>query len=204
MFPLFAILDTTAAIERGHDPVALASRFFDGGARLLQIRAKAASSAQLLEWSDRIIALARACGAQVVVNDRADIAMMCGAWGVHVGQEDVPPAAIRRAFGTSLAIGCSTHTRAQVDAASALPIDYLAVGPVFGTRTKDTGYDPVGLDLVGYAARNARGLPVVAIGGITLATAAQVREAGAASVAVISDLLTGDPSHRVAEYLSRV
>jgi thiamine-phosphate pyrophosphorylase len=98
-------------------------------------------------------------------------------------------------------IGYSTHTIDQIEQASTEDITYLAVGPVFGTRTKDTGYEAVGVSLVREAVRRSRGRPVVAIGGITLDTAAAVWEAGAASVAVISDLLSGgSPSARVASY----
>lgn len=202
MFPLYAILDTTLAIGRGYEPVDLARRFFDGGARLLQLRAKDVSSGQFLEWADAICALARACGALVVVNDRADIALMAGAGGVHVGQDDMPPEAVRRIASSRLQIGLSTHTPGQIAAAAGQPIDYLAIGPVFATGTKDTGYQAVGLGMVAEAARNASGLPVAAIGGITLETAPSALEAGAASVAVISDLLAdGDPATRVARYL---
>jgi thiamine-phosphate pyrophosphorylase len=99
-------------------------------------------------------------------------------------------------------IGYSTHTVAQVEAAAEEPVTYMAVGPVFGTETKATGYEAVGLALVAEAARRSRGRPVVAIGGITLERAPEVIAAGASSVAVITDLLTGgDPRARVAEYL---
>ena len=102
-------------------------------------------------------------------------------------------------------IGLSTHTPEQVDAALDEPIDYIAVGPIYGTSTKDTGYAAVGLDLVRDAVKAADTRPVVAIGGITLARAPEVLAAGAASVAVISDLLeTGDPTRRVAEFLARL
>ena len=204
MFPLYAILDTALAGGRGYDPVDLARRFFDGGARLLQLRAKDASSGRFLEWADAICGLARACEAHVVVNDRADIALMAGAGGVHVGQDDMPPAAVRRIASSPLQIGLSTHTPGQIAAAAGEPIDYLAIGPVFATGTKDTGYHSVGLGMVAEAARNASRLPVVAIGGITLETAPSVLEAGAASVAVISDLLSGDPEARVREYLQAI
>lgn len=127
---------------------------------------------------------------------------MSGAAGVHVGQEDLPPAAVRRLLGPAAVVGFSTHTSEQIERASVEPISYVAIGPVFGTRTKDTGYIAVGLDKVAEAARRARGLPVVAIGGVTLATVAAVWEAGASSVAVISDLLEGgDPARRVRAYL---
>lgn len=202
MFPLYAILDTALAVRRGYAPPDLARRFFDGGARLLQLRAKDAASGQFLEWADEVCATARGCGALVIINDRADIALMAGAGGVHVGQEDMPAEAVRRIAPRPLQIGLSTHTAAQIAAASGEPIDYLAIGPVFGTDTKDTGYRAVGLGMVAEAAANAARLPVVAIGGITLETAPGVRAAGAASVAIISDLLaTGDPEGRVREYV---
>jgi thiamine-phosphate pyrophosphorylase len=148
------------------------------------------------------VRLAAAAGAAVVVNDRVDLARMAGAAGVHVGQEDLPPAAARAQLGPAALIGCSTHTLDQLRAAVQWPVSYIAVGPVFGTRTKETGYDAVGLDLVREAATLAGETPVVGIGGITLATVPSVIEAGAAAVAVIGDLLsTGDPAGRVAAYL---
>jgi len=142
------------------------------------------------------------------VNDRADIAVLAAAAGVHVGQEDLGPAEVRRAFPALRLVGLSTHTPVQIDQAVGQPIDYLAVGPVFPTGTKDTGYAEVGLELVARAREAAgaggrQGRPVVAIGGITLERAPSVIEAGAAAVAVVSDLLTGDdPAARVKAYLS--
>lgn len=140
--------------------------------------------------------------ASVIVNDRADLAAMSHASGVHVGQDDLPPAAARALVGESAIVGLSTHSPGQVEAALAEPITYVAIGPVFGTSTKETGYAAVGLDMVKTAARLARGLPVVAIGGITLETAPAVLEAGASCVAVIGDLVAaGDPRGRIAAYL---
>lgn len=201
--PIYPILDTALAIARGYEPVDLARRFFEGGARLIQLRAKDASSAQLLAWTDAICEAASAVDARVIVNDRADIALMAGAHGVHVGQDDVPPSAVRQLFGGApLTMGLSTHTAAQIAAAEAEPVDYIAVGPVFGTGTKDTGYEAVGLELIREAAARNAGRPIVAIGGITIERARRVLDAGAASVAVISDLLaTGDPAARIREYL---
>jgi len=146
-------------------------------------------------------------GATVIVNDRADIARLADAGGVHVGQDDLAPDAARVLVGPERIIGFSTHSVAQLDAALDQPIDYVAIGPVFGTASKDTGYDAIGLTLVEEAARRARprGLEVVAIGGITIERAADVIRAGATSVAVISDLLaTGDPRARVSQYLDRL
>lgn len=202
MSPLYAIVDADLAAARGYTPPGLARRFFDGGARLLQLRAKTAPSGQFLEWADAIAADARACGAVFIVNDRADIALMAGASGVHVGQDDMPPAAVRAIAPAPFLIGLSTHTPEQIAAASRVPIDHLAIGPVFGTGTKDTGYEAVGLEMVREAVRGAEGRPVVAIGGITLDNARSVIEAGAASVAVISDLLQGgDTEARVAAFV---
>jgi thiamine-phosphate pyrophosphorylase len=124
---------------------------------------------------------------------------------VHVGQEDLAPGAVRRLLGDGAIVGFSTHTVAQIEAAVREPISYLAVGPVFGTRTKDTGYEAVGLTLVREATRRAGTLPVVAIGGITLENASSVVDAGAAAIAVIGDLLTGaDPERRARAFVQRL
>jgi thiamine-phosphate pyrophosphorylase len=129
---------------------------------------------------------------------------MSGAAGVHVGQEDLPPAQARAILGVEAIVGYSTHTLEQVEAALREPVSYVAVGPVFSTTSKATGYSEVGPDLVRRAARAAGGRPIVAIGGITLATAPSLIEAGATSVAVIGDLVTGDPAARVAAYIARL
>jgi thiamine-phosphate pyrophosphorylase len=180
----------------------LAAAFLDGGATIVQIRSKRLASAPLLSHVEDLVRAAAPYGASIIVNDRADLALVARAAGVHLGQDDLPPAAARRVLGPDAVVGYSTHTIGQIDAAAAEPVDYIAVGPVFGTRTKDTGYDAVGLALVAEAARRSRGRPVVAIGGITLARAPEVLAAGASSVAVIADLLTGgNPAVRVAAYL---
>jgi thiamine-phosphate pyrophosphorylase len=204
---LCAIIDTDAAARAGWQFLDLAKAFLDGGARFLQLRAKSMAGADLLDASSRLVALARRFDATVVINDRADIARLSGANGVHVGQEDLAPADVRRVVGDDAIVGLSTHTIDQLDKAAAAPVSYLAIGPVFGTATKDTGYDAVGLEMVREASRRAaaRGLPLVAIGGITLGRAASVIEAGAASVAVIGDLLsTDDPRQRTREFLDRL
>jgi len=185
----------------------LANAFLDGGARFLQLRAKSMPGADLLDAATRIVRAAHARGARVVINDRADIAMLSGADGVHVGQDDLAPAAVRRIVGADAIVGLSTHTVDQLARAADQPVSYLAIGPVFGTTSKDTGYNAVGLDMVREASRRAaaRGVPLVAIGGITLDRALAVIEAGAASVAVIGDLLsTGDPAKRTREFTEAV
>jgi thiamine-phosphate pyrophosphorylase len=186
----------------GWTPADLARAFMDGGAQCVQIRGKDLPSDRFLDLCDTIVGGAHRYGAVVVVNDRPDLALMSTAAGVHVGQEDLPPAQVRRLLGPSAVIGFSTHTDEQIERAAGEPVSYIAIGPVFGTRTKETGYNAVGLAQVTEAARRSKGLPVVAIGGITLETAASVWAAGASSVAVISDLLEGnDPTARVRAYL---
>ena len=140
----------------------------------------------------------------MIVNDRPDVALLSGADGVHVGQDDLSPEQARTVVGPQAIVGLSTHTVAQIQVGVSAPVSYLAIGPVFGTSTKNTGYDAVGLARVRQtaAAAAARQIPVVAIGGITLENAASVIDAGASSVAVISDLLAGgDPEGRVRQYL---
>jgi thiamine-phosphate pyrophosphorylase len=121
-----------------------------------------------------------------------------------VGQEDLAPRAVRTVVGDDAVVGLSTHTVEQLERALDAPVSYVAIGPVFGTVTKETGYEPIGLERVSNASRlaAARGLPLVAIGGITVHNARSVVDAGAASVAVIGDLLaTGDPEARVRDFL---
>ena len=203
-FPrLNAIVDVDAAARIGLGPVDLARAFLDGGARFLQLRAKHLSGAAFLDAATAIVALGHAAQAIVIVNDRADIAKLAGADGVHVGQDDLTPAAARAILGDQAIVGLSTHTAEQIERAASEPVSYVAIGPVFGSATKATGYDAVGLEMVARAAQSGR--PVVAIGGITLDTAGSVIAAGAASVAVVGDLLTGhDPAARTREFVGRL
>jgi thiamine-phosphate pyrophosphorylase len=142
-------------------------------------------------------------GATLIVNDRPDIARLAGADGVHVGQDDLSVDEARRIVGPAAIVGLSTHTEIQIREAAKTTATYIAVGPIYGTVTKDTGYSARGLDLIRTAA--ATGRPVVAIGGITLARALEVLDAGAQSVAVISDLVTdGEPERKVRLFLDRL
>ena len=200
---LYPIIDADLCAMRGLDPLAVAQACLDGGARLLQVRRKgsAGGTGALLTLASAVVEAARAYDAMVIVNDRADVAVLSSADGVHVGQQDLPAAVVATLVGPGRMIGVSTHTPEQVDEALAGPAHYVAVGPVFSTSTKDTGYTARGLDLVTRA--SGRGKPVVAIGGITLATAPAILAAGAASVAVISDLLEGNQiTARVRAYLT--
>jgi thiamine-phosphate pyrophosphorylase len=202
--PLYAIVDVEVCAARGWQPHALARAFLAGGARLLQLRAKALSGGAFLHLAQVVAEDAARSGAVLVVNDRPDIARLVGAGHVHVGQDDLTPTDVRRITGPDAIVGLSTHTVDQIDAALREPISYLAIGPTYGTATKATGYDAVGLEAVAEASRRAGASrrPVVAIGGITLETAPAVIAAGAASVAVITDLLSDDPERRVRQYLA--
>jgi len=198
---LHTIVDVHVASKASWAPIDLARSFLDGGARVLQLRAKDLPSGALLDLADALVAVADHYEAIVIVNDRVDVARLARADGVHVGQEDLPPAIAREQLGPDAVVGFSTHTVPQLEAALREPVSYVAVGPVFGTSTKETGYTAVGLELVSAAARLNGLRPVVAIGGVTLANARSAIDAGASSVAVISDLLVGDPVERVKAFL---
>jgi thiamine-phosphate pyrophosphorylase len=202
---LHAIVDVDASTRAGLVPLHIARAFLAGGARVIQVRAKTLGSRAFLELAVACVSAGRSYAASIIVNDRVDIARLSGAAGVHVGQDDLPPSDARRLLGSDAIVGFSTHTIAQVEAAVREPVSYIAVGPVFGTASKETGYDAVGPTLVRDAARVAGQVPIVAIGGITLANASSVLHAGAAAVAVISDLLTGgDPEQRARAFLQRL
>jgi thiamine-phosphate pyrophosphorylase len=201
------IVDVDAAARAAWSPVDLARAYVNGGATFLQLRAKRASSAELLDLARAVVRIAHARGATVVVNDRVDVARLAGADGVHVGQDDLSAADVRTIMGPDAVVGLSTHTTAQLTAAVREPVTYVAIGPVFATTSKSTGYDALGLDAVRAAAAIARAahLPLVAIGGITFEHGRAVIDAGATSVAVISDLLlTADPTQRTREFVTRL
>ena len=183
----------------------VARAYLAGGARLLQLRAKHLASGAFLRLAEDVAAPARAAGATLVVNDRVDVAK-AARLGVHLGQDDLPAAEARALLGPDAVVGLSTHTAAQLAHAIAQPVTYVAYGPVFATRTKSTPDSVVGLAALRAAAEDTAraGLPLVAIGGITLATVAAVRASGAASVAVIADLLAGPepPAARVGRFLA--
>ena len=200
--PLYAILDVGLCRERRLEPLAVLDAFLDGGARLIQLRDKASSSDAFLALADAAVARGRQAGATIIVNDRADIAAMAKADGVHLGQEDLGVEQTRRVVGPDAIIGLSTHDDAQIAAALTTTASYIAVGPIYGTSTKETGYSARGLKLVSAASRGGR--PVVAIGGITLERAPEVIAAGAAAVAVISDLLRDDPATMVRRFQARL
>jgi thiamine-phosphate pyrophosphorylase len=167
-------------------PVEQARAACAGGASAVQLRAKQAPDRELLGWAAEIRNLTERTGALFLVNDRFDLALAAGADGAHLGQDDLPPSRVPPAARARLLLGFSTHTLEQASAARGEPIDYLAFGPVFGTRSKDSPWEPRGLAQLAAVVRRVRPLPVVAIGGIDAGNAASVRATGAAGFAVIS------------------
>jgi len=163
-----------------------------GGASLVQLREKQMLAREFYEQAKAAVAVSARHGVQLLINDRVDVALAAGAQGVHLGQDDMPPAAARKLLGPDAVIGYSTHNIEQAVAATKLPIDYLAIGPIFATTIKSDTAPVLGLDGL-QAVRQAIGaFPLVAIGGITRSNAHEVIQAGADSVAVISALLS-DP-----------
>lgn len=206
---LYAILDIDTLNARGLEPQAVCDAWLTAGVRQIQLRAKAMPGGALLALATALQRRCHDAGAEFVVNDRADIALMAGADGVHLGQDDLSPAEIRRSLRAPRdlrVIGLSTHNLDQLRAGLAQPATYFAIGPVFETGSKAHPDPVVGLDGVRAAAAvlAADGRPLVAIGGITLDRMASVLAAGASSVAIISDLLTASPGERAAEYLRRL
>lgn len=184
---LYPILDTDALARRGCPVEAAARGMLAGGARILQFRHKGFFSRQVFEQAERVAGLCRQAGALFIVDDRADIAVLLDA-GVHLGQEDLPPADARRILGAGRILGFSTHNEEQLCAAASEPADYLAIGPIYGTQSKERPDPVLGVQALARL-RPLAARPLAAIGGITLDNAAEVLAAGADSVAVIAGLL---------------
>ncbi|HWB98671.1 MAG TPA: thiamine phosphate synthase [Bryobacteraceae bacterium] len=184
---VYPILDTAALAARGMAPDRAAAAMLEGGAGILQLRHKGHWSRSVYDDARQIAKWCAEDGALLVINDRADVALLLEA-GLHVGQDDLPPRDARNLLGRDAILGYSTHHPRQVSAAGGEPVDYVALGPVFGTASKQNPDPVVGLEQL----RECRALvekPLVAIGGITRERAAAVWAAGADVVAVIADLL---------------
>ena len=198
---LYVILD--AELVRG-DIQQIARDLISAGVRLLQYRAKNGSARAMLETSKGLAATAHEQSATFFVNDRPDVAYLSGADGVHVGQDDLSAEVTRGLLGPERWVGVSTHNPEQFQAAAATSADYIAIGPIFATNSKANPDPVVGTETI----RKVRAFtekPIVAIGGIRLDQAAEVIEAGADAVAVISDILTAsDPAKRAGQFLERL
>jgi len=198
---LYVILDAGLLREPAKET---ARKLIGAGVEVLQYRAKKVPAKEMLASARELAEAARAGGARFFVNDRPDVASLAEADGVHVGQDDLGVEEARGVVGPDAWVGLSTHNIEQFEKALSSSADYIAVGPIFATTSKANPDPVVGLELI----RRARRLterPIVAIGGITLERAAEVIEAGADSVAVISDVLGAEnPADRVRQYLRRL
>jgi thiamine-phosphate pyrophosphorylase len=187
MFPsgLYALADDGASTL----PVtAQAEALLAGGARVLQLRLKRTHGAEAVGLAAHVAALARAAGAVLLINDRVDWALLCGADGVHLGEEDLGAEEARHLLGASAVVGVTVRTAAGARAARAAGADYVGLGPVFLPRSKTVAAPLLGLEGL-RAVVSASPLPVVAIGGVGLASIREVARAGAYGAAVVSDVL---------------
>ena len=198
--PLYAILDPEQT--RGRPAERVLAALLEAGVSILQLRVKSLPPVDFLELAKQARAVTRAHGCQLIINDRVDIALACGADGVHLGQDDLPLSAGRKLMGQKI-IGISTHDLDQARAAERAGADYIGFGPMFGTRTKATGYEARGPEML-QQIRRAVTLPIVAIGGITEANVQEVWQAGADSVAIIGDVLhDNDPGAKALRILGQ-
>jgi thiamine-phosphate pyrophosphorylase len=196
---VYPITDTKLS---GLSHVEQVRQLIEGGATLIQLREKDLNPREFYREAEVALKLARTHGVRLIINDRVDIALALKADGTHLGQADLPPAEARTILGDEAIIGFSTHNIEQARAALKLPVDYLAVGPIFSTASKKAPDPVVGLPGLREIRAVIDRLPIVAIGGITLANASEVLGAGADSVAMISGLLAnGNAASRVRESL---
>ena len=183
---LYAITDTRISGLSHADQV---RAFCEGGATLIQLREKCLLPDDFYREAKAALGVASDYDVTVLINDRVDLALAVGADGVHLGQDDLSPDAARNLLGPEAIIGLSTHNADQARESIALPIDYLAIGPIFSTTSKEKPDPVVGLTGIREVRKITAGRPLVAIGGITLETAVDVLAAGADSVALIGWLL---------------
>ncbi|MBI3989340.1 MAG: thiamine phosphate synthase [candidate division NC10 bacterium] len=176
---------TDRRVAGGLSHAELAKRALAGGARMIQLRDKEASMRALLPEALQVAERCRSSGATFIVNDRLDLALAVGADGVHLGQEDLPAKETRRLLGEGKLLGISTHSLEQALKAQEEGADYIGVGPIFRTGTKEMGYEPIGPPLIREVRRKVT-IPILAIGGITLENVSEVIAAGADGAAVIS------------------
>lgn len=184
---VYPITDTQISGISHADQVSLLA---DGGATFVQLREKNLPALDFYNEAKAALTVARQKGVTLIINDRVDLALAIGAPGVHLGQDDLPPDAARKLLGGSAIIGYSTHNVSQAIAAATLPVDYVAIGPIFQTSSKANPDPVVGLEGLRAVRKAIGGMNLVAIGGITHENAASVIDAGADTVAIISSLLS--------------
>ena len=183
---IYAITDARLSLGR---PLAfVAETLLNAGVRILQYREKKLKAGKMLEECRLLRGLTREAGACFIVNDHVDVALLAEADGVHIGQEDLPVAEVRRLVGPEMLIGLSTHNPGQARAAKADGADYIGVGPIFATQTKEDAVAPVGCGYLDWVAGNMD-LPFVAIGGIKEHNIGEVARHGARCCALVSELV---------------
>ncbi len=196
IYPITASSGTTAT-----DHVAQVREFLSAGVYVFQVREKQMDDQAFCSLLLQIRQVCDQASAQFIINDRIDLALASGADGVHLGQTDLPVDVARRLLGQEAIIGISTHNRIQFLQAQEMDVDYVAIGPIYETGTKESPYPPLTHQFIQEVVKLKRH-PLVAIGGISLETAPRVWEAGADSIAVISDIIDApNPGQRISEYL---
>jgi thiamine-phosphate pyrophosphorylase len=190
-FDLSVYLVTDRPLCAGRDLVEVVRAALAGGASIIQLREKHADTREFVELARAMRAVCDEYDAPLLINDRVDVALACGAAGVHVGQSDMAPADVRAIVGPDAIVGLSTDTPEQVVAAQSLDIDYIGIGPVYATATKADAGEALGLAGFRRALELSR-LPVVAIGAVTAATTAELIRVGAAGVAVVSAICAAE------------
>jgi thiamine-phosphate pyrophosphorylase len=193
-----------AAPGWSHDPVEQARAACQGGAAVVQLRAKQATDGEILAYAARIRELTTATGAFFFVNDRFDLALAANADGVHLGQDDLPPDHIPAELREQLLVGRSTHTEAQLRAAGDEPVDYVAFGPVFGTRSKESEWAPRGVAALAAAVKLAAPRPVVAIGGIDATNVGEIGAVGAGAAVISAVANASDMTAATRELVRRL
>ncbi len=179
---------TAEEYSLGRSNVDVVGQMIDAGIKVIQYREKDKKARLRYEECLKIREMTRKAGVVFIVNDYVDIALLVGAEGVHIGQDDLPPEKVRELVGKEMIIGLSTHSPAQAEAAVKSGVDYIGVGPIFATKTKKDVCAPVGLEYLEYVAQNIS-LPFVAIGGIKESNIAEVRGKGAACIALVTEIV---------------
>ncbi len=200
-FPLPKIYPVTDTRVSGVSHFRQVEELIKGGAEFIQLREKHSSPRDFYEAAEQSIDLAGKSSVRIIINDRVDIALALKADGVHIGQDDLPPEYARRILGPNAIIGFSTHSPKQALAALSLPIDYIAIGPIFATQTKENPDTPLGIDGLKQVREITGDFPLVAIGGINSTNLEDIFAAGADSAAMIGDLIS-DPAN-IAKKLRR-
>lgn len=200
-FALPKVYPITDVCLSGVSHAAQVQSLIDGGANFIQLREKYLAPKDFYFEAEKALEIARRNNVKIIINDRVDIALASKADGVHLGQDDLPPEKAREILGENTIIGFSTHNIKQAIAAIKLPVDYIAIGPVFATKTKENPDEIVGLENVKKVREAIGDFPLVAIGGINYENLQSVLDAGVNSVAIVSSIVSD--AEKIAENFRR-